>query len=512
LITIDTSLFSLNSFRNVVIDNQKICLSEKAISKIQKSNDFLNEFVKGKVVYGVNTGLGPMAQYKIEEKDQKLLQKNLIRSHAAGIGAHVAAHMVKGAMLCRSIGFTKGYSGVSLATAEILLAFINNNIIPVVPKHGGVGASGDLVQLSQIAICLIGEGEVYYKGKKLLTKVVLEELNIPPLEIQLREGLALINGTSFMTSVGIINLLKANQALENSILNGCLINELMESFDDHFSLELNKVKLHKHQQLIASKMRNILKGSKLIQERSATYYSGTNEEKIFTKKVQEYYSIRCLPQILGPISKTIEDAEEVLLAEMNSVADNPIIDIEAQNIFHGGNFHGDFVSSEMSKLKNSIIKLTVLMERQLNFLLNHNLNGVFNPFLNAGVLGLNLGLQGAQYAATSTTAESQSLSASIYVHSIPSNNDNQDVVSMGANEALQTYKVLDNFFDVNSVLCLAVHQACLLKNEQDKLSLQTQNYLEGFATIIPFIKEDNEIRPILEKIKENLLSFEETNY
>ncbi len=288
-------------------------------------------------------------------------------------------------------------------------------------------------------------------------------------------------------------------------MNGCLLNELTEAFDDYFSVELNRAKAHKNQLAIAENIREVLKGSKLIKHRQDEYYNGVPEEKEFSKKVQEYYSLRCLPQILGAIHKTIFDAEEVLIDEINSVSDNPIVDVDAQHIFHGGNFHGDFIGAEMSKLKNAMIKLTVLTERQHNFLLNHKLNDIFPPFLNAGTLGLTLGLQGAQYAATSTTAESQTLSASAYVHSIPSNNDNQDVVSMGTNEALLTHKVIDNFFDVNSVMSLAIHQASILKNKNELLAEKTANHLALLSKAAPFIKEDAEIRPILERIK-NLLS------
>lgn len=507
MIFIESNNFSIKSFENVIFNNEKISLSEDTINIINSSFNFLKEFIADKVIYGINTGLGPMAQYKVDTNNQVQLQLNLIRSHAAGIGAYVPVKYVKAAMLCRLIGFSKGYSGVSLDCVKTLECFINNDITPIVSEHGGVGASGDLVQLSQIALCLIGEGEVFYKDKKRNTKEVLKELNIQPLKISLREGLALINGTSFMTGIGIINYIKAKKLLNHSILHGCLLNELVESFDDHFSVSLNRVKQHPTQQYVASEMRRILDSSKLIKNREDTYYRNSENASVFTKKVQEYYSLRCLPQILGPILKTIDNAGDLFENEMNSVSDNPIIDVASKNVYHGGNFHGDFVSSELSKLKNAIIKLTVLTERQLNFLLNNKLNNTFTPFLNSGVLGLNLGLQGAQYAATSTTAESQSLSASVYVHSIPSNNDNQDVVSMGANEALQVARVLNNFLDVNSVFILALAQASANKNQIDDCSVETKSYLFELQKIVPHIKDDIELRPILEKIK----NFQKTN-
>lgn len=501
------SSFSFDDFHKVVLNNESLSLDKELVAKNLESFNFLQNFIKDKVIYGINTGLGPMAQYKVDKKDQINLQKNLIRSHAAGIGKHMPAEMVKGAMLCRLVSLSRGYSGVSLQTLETLQAFINNNIIPVVSQHGGVGASGDLVQLSQIALCLIGEGEVYDNGNKQKTGEVLNQLNLKPLEISLREGLALINGTSFMTSVGLLNVAKAKKALHTTLINSCLINEVVESFDDHFSKELNQVKKHPSQQAIAQQMRAILEDSKSIGKREKTYYNGEQDEQVFKKKVQEYYSLRCLPQILGPIHSTITEAEAVLVDEMNSVSDNPIIDLETKNIYHGGNFHGDFVSCEMSKLKNVVIKLSVLAERQLNFMLNHKLNEIFKPFLNAGTLGLNLGLQGAQYAATSTTAENQSLSSSIYVHSLPSNNDNQDLVSMGTNEALLTHKVILNTFDVISVLSLSLCQACYIQNKYSELSSATRAHILELSEKVPFIENDLEIRPILESINKHLISF-----
>jgi histidine ammonia-lyase len=506
MVEIGATPIRLNDFEDIVYSNVPVKLSKEVKENVKNTHTFLTTFIKGKVIYGINTGLGPMAQYRIESADQIQLQKNLIRSHSAGLGAHQPAHHVKGAMLARLVTFAKAKSGVSLETLETLIAFINNNIIPVVSTHGGVGASGDLVQLSQIALCLIGEGEVYFEGKIRSTVDVLKELQIKPLNIGLREGLALINGTSFMTSIACTNLIYAKRALNQAILNGCLLNELVESFDDHYSIELNSAKQHKHQRIIAEKISDILKDSKLTKSRAETYYQDSSNDKVFAKKVQEYYSLRCLPQVLGPIDKVITDAEEVVIDELNSVSDNPIIDMKSKNIYHGGNFHGDFISAEMNKLKNGIIKLSVLSERQLNFLLNQRLNNIFPPFLNAGTLGLNLGLQGVQYTATSTTAENQSLSASIYVHSIPSNNDNQDLVSMGTNEALLTRKVIDNFYDVNSVLTLAIFQANSIKNEEIKLSLRTGSLIKQLREIVPVIRQDVEIRPILEDIKEFLSS------
>ena len=231
-----------------------------------------------------------------------------------------------------------------------------------------------------------------------------------------------------------------------------MINEIVRSFDDYFSKELNRVKKHPGQNRIAELERKILHDSKLIRKREDHFFNGKHRnEYVIADKVQEYYSIRCVPQILGPILDTIEYTEKVLLNEANSASDNPVIDAEQNNIFHGGNFHGDYISLEMDKLKIAITKLSMLLERQINYLMNDKLNNKLPPFVNLGKLGVNFGMQGAQFTATSTVAENQTLSFPNYVHSISNNNDNQDIVSMGTNSAQFARKVIDNTYQVLSI-------------------------------------------------------------
>ena len=239
-----------------------------------------------------------------------------------------------------------------------------------------------------------------------------------------------------MTGTGMVNLIHAKNLINWSLVAATMINEIVRSFDDYFSQELNQVKLHHGQNRIAELERKILHDSRLIRKREDHFFNDKNQEKyVIADKVQEYYSIRCVPQILGPILDTVEYAEKVLLNEANSASDNPVIDFVHGNIFHGGNFHGDYISFEMDKLKIAITKLSMLIERQINYLMNDRLNSKLPPFVNLGKLGVNFGMQGAQFTATSTVAENQSLSFPNYVHSISNNNDNQDIVSMGTNSA-----------------------------------------------------------------------------
>src|SRR5690606_33998070 len=237
---------------------------------------------------------------------QTQLQYNLIRSHASGTGQPLSEKQVKAAILARMNSLSLGNSGVHSSVIELMKELINRDITPLIFSHGGVGASGDLVQLAHLALVLIGEGEVFYKGERRATKEVFELENLTPMKIHLREGLSIMNGTSVMTGIGIINLVNAKTLIDWSLKISCAINEMVSAYDDHFSEELNAAKLHKGQQEIAKKMREHLHDSRLIRKRDKHLYSGENQEKVFKDKVQEYYSIRCVPQILGAVLDTVD--------------------------------------------------------------------------------------------------------------------------------------------------------------------------------------------------------------
>ncbi len=488
-----------NDFYRVLFENEKIELGKDTQVRLEKSYHFLKQFSQNKIIYGVNTGFGPMAQYKVNDDDKIKLQLNLIRSHSTGAGDLMQPLYVKALMLARLNTLCLGKSGIHISVAETLIQLINKEVTPVIFEHGGVGASGDLVQLAHLALVLIGEGEVVYNGKRRKTQVVFQELGIKPAEIKIREGLAVMNGTSAMTGIGIVNLIYSKRLLNWAVFCSSVINEIVEAYDDHLSKELNSSKLHKGQQKIARDMRRHLKDSKLTRDRNDHLYTkGADKNSYFKEKVQEYYSLRCVPQILGPVSDTLENSLKILIEEVNSANDNPIIDVETEHVYHGGNFHGDYVSLEMDKLRLAITKTSMLAERQLNYLLNARLNDILPPFVNMGTLGLNFGMQGAQFTAVSTTAENQMLSNSMYVHSIPNNNDNQDIVSMGANSANMTRKVIDNSFEVLSTELATIIQALYFLDFDQSLSSATRSKLEKLRELIPQIKED---RPLYEEIK-----------
>jgi histidine ammonia-lyase len=485
---------TLKEFYKIVYENADVVLNKSAVQELDKCYKFLKEYAEKKLIYGINTGFGPMAQYRINNEDRNQLQFNLIRSHASGCGAVLRPEFLKATLVARLSSMMKAKSGIHKQTVEVLKDFINHNVLPQIFEHGGVGASGDLVQLAHVALCLIGEGEVMYQGKLQSTKKVISKLGIQHLEIYIREGLALMNGTSCMTGIGMINTVMAYRTTKWQIILSAMVNEISEAYDDHISKELNQVKPHNGQQEIALAMRKILRGSKLMKKRQEHLYDKEITVDILDDKVQEYYSSRCLPQIIGPIWDTIKYAEKVLTAEINSVNDNPIIDYKNEHIYHGGNFHGDYVSIEMDKLKIAITKLSMLAERQLNYLLNQNLNKKLPPFINMGKLGLNFGLQGMQYTATSTVAENQTLSNPMYVHSIPNNNDNQDIVSMGSNAALMCNRVIENTFDVLAVHLIAICQAIDCRGIQQKLSPITKSLYDTIRNMIPVFVDEPKAR------------------
>ncbi|MEN5310195.1 aromatic amino acid ammonia-lyase [Chryseobacterium cucumeris] len=499
------NFLELKDFQKIIIENEKIELDESLLSRVDKSFQFLKEFSKNKVIYGVNTGFGPMAQFKISDEDTHQLQYNLIRSHSSGIGNPLPVEEVKACMLARLNTLSLGYSGVHQSVIYLLQELINRDIIPLIFEHGGVGASGDLVQLAHLALVLIGEGEVFYNGERKSTKEVFEVEGLEAIKVEIREGLALMNGTSVMSGIGIVNAYKANQLTDISLRLSCAINEIVQAYDDHLSEALNGTKKHYGQQKVAERMRAHLADSKLIRKREEHLYTHFEEqEKVFKEKVQEYYSLRCVPQILGPVLDTLEYTEKVLENEINSANDNPIINVEDQHVYHGGNFHGDYISLEMDKLKIVVTKLTMLAERQLNYLLNAKINEILPPFVNLGKLGFNFGMQGVQFTATSTTAESQMLSNSMYVHSIPNNNDNQDIVSMGTNAAVICRKVIENAFEVLAIEAITIIQAVEYLGFQDKVSSSTKELYDDIRKIIPAFSDDMVMYPYLEEVKKYL--------
>ena len=484
-------MISVEKLKSIVFAGETLSLSDDTMRRVAECYDFLCDFARDKVIYGINTGFGPMAQWRVSDEHLKDLQYNIIRSHATGMGQLLDATDVKAALVARLGTFAQARSGVHPDTVKLLLAFINNNITPCVPRHGSVGASGDLVQLAHVALALIGEGEVMKDGKVMPTAQALEACGLQPLKIYLREGLALTNGTAFMTGIAAINQIYAESLLSQAVTAAVWLNEVVGSIDDFMAAPLNEVRRHHGQQAIAARLRRVAEGSRCLQTREHALYDGAHrDEQKFTSKVQPYYSLRCIPQIYGPVAETLEAAGRIIDEELNSACDNPIVDPDTANVYHGGNFHGDYISLEEDKVKIAMVRVAMTAERQLNYLLHDRINELLPPFLNMATPGLDYALQAYQFTSTSTTAECQTLAMPNYVHSIPNNHDNQDIVSMGTNTALLTRQVVDNTRQVMAILYVALAQATDCMNLKDHLAPVTRRAYDAVRALMPTVTTD----------------------
>lgn len=510
---ITTMRIDLGLVHSILYGNDRLRWDEATQKSIADSYNFLKHFATDKIIYGINTGFGPMAQWRVDEAHLRELQYNIIRSHSTGMGEPLNDFFVRAGMLARVGSFAQGKSGVHPELVALLTEFINRGIYPFIPKHGSVGASGDLVQLAHIALCLIGEGQVHYQGEWRPAKEVMDECGLKPIDIHIREGLSCTNGTSVMTGISAVNQIHAENLLRWATLAAVWMNEIAGSYDDLMSAPLNEYRRHEGQIAIAKLMREWSKGSQRLRKREVLLYdsaklkaSGEEQNGIFKDKVQAYYSLRCAPQILGPIYDTLQYSRRVIEDELNAASDNPIVDPITKNVYHGGNFHGDYISLEADKMKITMVRLAMVCERQLNYLCHDRINGILPPFLNLGTLGLNYGIQACQFTATSTTAECQTLAMPNYVHSIPNNNDNQDIVSMGTNSAELCAQVIDNCYQIISILFMAMAQAVDCLGIQEQLAPKTKETYDAIRAIMPTIVEDTPFYEELQQIENYIRS------
>jgi histidine ammonia-lyase len=473
----------------------KVALAPSVFVMARRGQKLLQQNFDKKIIYGVNTGFGPMASHILGRNELIALQYNLIRSHATGMGKPLPEAYVLGAMMVRLNTLAKGYSGVSPELLKKLQQFINERIVPIVPEHGAVGTSGDLVQLAHIALSLIGEGEVVYNGVRQPTAKVLKRLGIAPYSLKPKEGLSLINGTSMMAAIDAILCMEANRLISFSIRLGALSLELTNGFDDSIAAELHAVRPHPGQGKVAEMLRKLLASSGLLRARKKfqKQFEVSETLHVIPEGVQEVYSLRCIPQIVGPAFDTFQRIHREVTTEINSVTDNPILDFKNNTFLHGGNFHGDYMAAGIDQLKASLIKLTMLSERRINFFLNQKINGVFPPFMNLKKPGLTLGLQGLQFVATSTTAHSQSLAFPHHIHSISTNADNQDVVSMGTDAALIASGVVDNAFIVLAIEALTLAQGVTFTGNKIKFAPQSKKLVDEIQKAVPPVHEDRSL-------------------
>lgn len=494
LIEIDGNKLTIEEFRQISEDGIKVGLTDEAKAGIKLSRNTLEDFIKtGKAYYGINTGFGALASKKINSSDLKQLQRNLIKSHTAGVGDPLPDHIVRGTILLRANVLAKGYSGVRLVVVELLLELLNKNILPILPAKGSVGASGDLAPLSHLALTLLGEGQVKYEGLIQDTSDVFRKLGISPLELVEKEGLALINGTQVLTAIGIFNLLNSENLVKTADIAGALTFEAQLGNPSPFYDEIQKVRPYSGQIDTAKNMMKLISDSPLWNS-----HGGKN-------KVQDAYSVRCIPQVHGAVRDTIDHVRRVLEIEINAATENPMIFPERKEILSGGNFHGAPVAFVMDFLAIAMTELGNISERRIDRVINPATNMDLPPFL-VEDNGLNSGFMIAHVTATALTSENRTLAHPASVDNIPTSANQEDHVSMGNFASRKAGEIIGNVKYILAIELMSSLQA--LDFYDKKTSPKLERVKDLVRQKVPFIEKDSRMDVLFEYIVEMIDSGE----
>ncbi len=488
---ISTDVLTLETLQDIISQHKTVALSEEATLNIEKCRAYLDQKMATNEtpIYGINTGFGSLCNVKISSENLSQLQENLVKSHACGTGEEVPAEIVKIMLLLKIQSLSYGHSGVQLQTVERLVDFYNHDILPVIYNQGSLGASGDLAPLAHLSLPLLGEGEVYYEGFRQPAKKVLDKLGWQPIVLQSKEGLALLNGTQFMSSYGCYVLLKA---IKYSYLADLISAISLEGFDgriEPFNELIHYVRPHKGQIVTAKRMNELLEESQIIAQAK--------------EHVQDPYSFRCIPQVHGASKDTIDYVKKVFKTEINSVTDNPNIFAAEDLIISGGNFHGQPLALALDFLGMALAELGSISERRTYQLIS-GLRGL--PAFLVDNPGLNSGFMIPQYTAASIVSQNKQLATPASVDSIVSSNGQEDHVSMGANAATKALRIMDNLERILAIELMNASQAIEFRRPLQSSSF-IEMFLKSYREEVPLVKEDRILHYDIEKSVAFLNSF-----
>lgn len=475
MITLTGSSLTLEQMKAVLYRKEKVQASETSIEAVLKSRNAVERIVsESRVVYGITTGFGKFSDVLIDKAYVQDLQLNLIRSHACGVGEPFPEVVAKAMVLLRANALLKGYSGIRPLVIEKLLDIVNKDIIPVIPQQGSLGASGDLAPLSHLALVLIGEGEVFYKGNRMDSMTAFKQEGILPVTLEAKEGLALINGTQAMTAMGVVGYLEAEQLAYEGELIAAMTMEGLNGIIDAFSEEVHIARGYKQQIETAARIRDYLRDSLLTSQQGEL-------------RVQDAYSLRCIPQVHGASWQVLDYVREKLEIEMNAATDNPLIFDDGEKVISGGNFHGQPIAFAMDFMKIAMAELANISERRIERLVNPQLNDL-PPFLSPQP-GLQSGAMIMQYAAAALVSENKTLAHPASVDSIPSSANQEDHVSMGTIASRHAYQIIQNVRRVLAIELICAMQAVEIRGV-DQMASKTKLLYEKGREQVPTISKD----------------------
>ena len=480
--TISSQALSLPVLNSLIYEGLKIQLSDDVKQNIVSCRNYLDEKIARTIdpIYGINTGFGSLYDVRIDSENLTKLQENLVRSHACGTGEFVPESIIKTMLLLKIRSLSYGHSGIHLETVERLVAFYNNDILPVIFTQGSLGASGDLSPLAHLALPLLGEGMVWYKGTKLLASEVLDIFGWQPIVLQSKEGLAMLNGTQFMTAYGVHCLLKSYKLSYLADLIGSLSLDAYDGRPEPFDPLVHLVRPHNGQIKTAERIRGFLEGSELILQPK--------------KHVQDPYSFRCIAQVHGATKDTLSFVRNTFETEINAVTDNPNIFINEDKIISGGNFHGQPLAFGFDFLKIAMSEIGNISERRIYQLVS-GLREL--PVFLIEKSGLNSGFMIPQYTAASIVSANKQLATPASVDSIVSSNGQEDHVSMGANAAVQAYQIIENVERILAIELLNASQALFFRTKNTSPFLKS--FISSFRLEIPKVTEDRILHDDIEK-------------
>ncbi len=445
-LALDGNSLTLSAIADVAVGGQSVTLSAAARVQVERSRALVEAMaLLDTPTYGINTGFGTLSEVRIDKKDLAALQRNLILSHAAGIGTPLSMPEARALVLLRCNVLAKGFSGIRLTTLQLAMELLNRGVTPVIPEKGSVGASGDLAPLAHLALVLIGEGEAFVEGVRMPGAVALKKVGLTPVVLEAKEGLTLVNGTQAMGAVGVLSWLKSERLAKLFDLAGAMTVEGLLGSHKPFDDAVFQVRSHPGHGEVATHLRSLLASSELVKSHENC------------SKVQDPYSLRCMPQVHGAAREGLRFAKDILATEVNAGTDNPLVFTDTEQIISAGNFHGQPLSFALDVLAMSMTQLMAISERRVEQMVNPSLSGL-PPFL-AKNSGLHSGFMIAQVSAAALVAESRILSHPACVDSIPSSAGREDHVSMGMTAALKARSVVDNAKYVVAIELLVAAQA-----------------------------------------------------